>query len=466
MVFLPAVLVAYYALPERRRNLLLLAASLYFYAAWDWRFLPLLLFTIVVDYGVALELERLDRAEASKQRRQLVLGLSIAANLLVLGFFKYFNFFADSLQHLLAGLGWPIQPTLLEILLPVGISFYTFQSMSYTIDVYRGELAPTHDFLDFALFISLFPHLVAGPIMRAADLLPQVTRRRVTTRAQVIDGLHLMLWGFWKKVFVADNLAPIVERIFAQPSPDGFSTAIGVYAFAWQVYADFSGYTDIARGVAKLLGFELNVNFVRPFFATSLRELWQRWHISLTSWLGRYLYVPLGGSRQGRACTYRNLVLTMTLCGLWHGAAWNFVVWGFSQGVLLSLERMADEVRRALGGPVARAALPAWLRVVVVFHLFCFGLLIFRSESAGQILAMLRSLSRPLEGLDGQLALQVAVLAGPLLVIEAVQTVAPRLYWLRFDRMPVELRVACYSAMLYLVVFVPAPPRAFVYFQF
>jgi D-alanyl-lipoteichoic acid acyltransferase DltB (MBOAT superfamily) len=303
--------------------------------------------------------------------------------------------------------------------------------------------------------------------MRAADLLPQVTRRRFTTRAQVVDGLHLMLWGFWKKVFVADNLAPIVEGVFSQPSPDGFSTVMGVYAFAWQVYADFSGYTDIARGVAKLLGFELNVNFVRPYFSCSLRELWQRWHISLTSWLGRYLYLPLGGSRQGRARTYRNVVLTMTIAGLWHGAGWNFVLWGLLQGVLLVLERLAEDVWRLLLGSTAEPwRAPAWLRVVIVFHLFCLGLLVFRSESGTQLVAMLASLAHPLDHVDSQLALTVALLAAPLLAVEAAQAMAGRLYWLRFDRLPVELKVACYSVALYLVAFVPAPPRAFVYFQF
>jgi D-alanyl-lipoteichoic acid acyltransferase DltB (MBOAT superfamily) len=438
-----------------------------FYGSWDWRFLPLLVATIVVDYLVGLELDRLARTGATLRRRQAVLGLSIAANLAVLGFFKYVNFFAESLQRLLASVGLPVELRVLEVVLPVGISFYTFQSMSYTIDVYRGEIAATRRFLDYALFISFFPHLVAGPIMRAAELLPQVSARRRTSREQVIDGLHLMLWGFWKKLFVADNLAPIVERIFSQSSPEGFTTLIGAYAFAWQIYADFSGYTDIARGAAKLLGFELSLNFARPYFAGSMRDFWRRWHISLSSWLGRYLYRPLGGNCQGRARTYRNLLLTMALAGLWHGAAWTFVLWGLFHGALLILERLLGESRRWLGEErLSPWRVPAWLRVVLVFHLVCLGWLVFRAERPDQLGAMLLSFGRPLASFDLVLAGQVALFALPLLALEAVQAMAARLYWLRFDRLPAELRVACYSAMLYLIVFVPASPRAFVYFQF
>lgn len=297
LIFFPVVTIGYYLLSRHLRfqNLWLLAASLFFYSCWDWRFTFLLLVTVFVDFYVAAYLDRLYDEGAPPGKRKKILAISMGANLTILGFFKYFNFFVDSVHLGFQTLGWDVPLGTLNIVLPIGVSFYTFQSMSYTIDVYRRELPSCKNVLDFTLFVSFYPHLVAGPIMRAVDLLPQILRPRHTTRDQVLDGIHLMIWGFWKKVFVADNLAPIANRVFQMPNPTGFDTMMGVYAFAFQIYCDFSGYTDIARGIAKLMGFELVLNFNLPYFSTSPKEFWTRWHISLSTWLLNYLYIPLRG---------------------------------------------------------------------------------------------------------------------------------------------------------------------------
>ena len=468
LIFLPIVLIGYYSLAHRGQNYLLLAASLFFYACWDWRFLSLLFITMVVDYFVADYLERLQLEGAPERKRKWVLAVSMFSNLAMLGFFKYFNFFADSMHDLLTMAGWNVQMSTLNIILPVGISFYTFQSMSYTIDVYRGELPATRHFLDFALFVSFFPHLVAGPIMRAVDLIPQILRPRHTTVDQIFDGLHLIMWGFFKKVFVADNLAPIANAIFSEQSPSGFRTLIGVYAFAWQIYCDFSGYTDIARGVAKLMGFELILNFNLPYFSTSPKEFWTRWHISLSSWLRSYLYFPLGGNRGSEAQTYRNLMLTMILGGLWHGAAWNFVLWGIYQGGMLVIHRLTEpwlDRWFTFRDPFTRGVWFA-VRVVIMFHLTCYGWLLFRATSFSQIVGMTASLAHPLQGFDPSLAWKVALFSGPLLVIQCIQYFSGKLQFLDFRWVPLEAKAVCYAAILYLIIFRAAQPQSFIYFQF
>jgi alginate O-acetyltransferase complex protein AlgI len=467
-IFLPLVLAAYFAFRHRAQNYLLLAASLFFYAMWDWRFLFLLFVTMFGDFYIAAYLDRLRDEGAAELKRKWILAISMAMNLAILGFFKYFNFFAQSLHDLLSNMGWQTNIGTLNIVLPVGISFYTFQSMSYTIDVYRGELKACKHIWDFALFVSFFPHLVAGPIMRAVDLLPQVLAPRHTTRQQLLDGIHLIVWGFWKKVFIADNLAPIVNRIFGLPSPTGFETLIGVYAFAWQIYCDFSGYTDIARGVAKLMGFELTLNFNLPYFSTSPKEFWTRWHISLSQWLRNYLYIPLGGNRSTDAVIYRNLLITMVLGGLWHGAAWNFVIWGAYQGLLLvahrALEKPLDRLFQARTS--AGKALSFAIRVIVMFQLTCYGWLLFRAQSFEQIRTMTASLLQPFAGFDQQLLTQLAAFTIPLFTVQCWQYFAGKLMFLDFRCVKPEVRVAAYSMLSYFVLFRAAQPQSFIYFQF
>ena len=303
----------------------------------------------------------------------------------MLGYFKYYNFFAESLQAALGRAGLSIPLGHLEVVLPIGISFYTFQSMSYVIDVYRREIKPTRNLVQFAVFVSFFPHLVAGPIMRPKTLLPQVASRRRFNLQQFYEGVYLIFWGLVEKVVVADNLAIVVNDLFGRwEALDGGLALLAVYAFAFQIYGDFSGYTDMARGVAKCLGFELPLNFNLPYFATSPRDFWNRWHISLSQWLRDYLYIPLGGSRGGSLLTYRNVMLTMILGGLWHGARWTFVCWGLYQGLLLVLHRLAapwlERIQPA--DPIDRACWTG-LRIIVTFHLVCLGWLIFRADSHG-----------------------------------------------------------------------------------
>ena len=320
--FLIAVLLLYYRLGRLGQNAMLLIASYAFYARWDWRFLSLLVISTTVDWNLA----NLIRREPTRARAKRWVAASVAVNLCFLGFFKYFNFFVDSASALLTSVGLPAFARHMHVILPVGISFYTFQSISYIVDVYRGEVEPARDPIDFALFVAFFPHMVAGPIMHSRDLLPQMQGARHTTGRQVAEGLWLMLWGFFKKLVVGDNLAPLVDAVYGAPTASAGSVLLGTYAFAYQIYCDFSGYTDIARGTAKLMGFELMLNFNLPYLSVNPSDFWRRWHISLSTWLRDYLYIPLGGNRHGALSTYRNLVLTMLLGGLWHGAAWNFAL--------------------------------------------------------------------------------------------------------------------------------------------
>jgi alginate O-acetyltransferase complex protein AlgI len=367
----------------RARNILIVAASYLFYGWWDYRFLGLILLSSVVDYFVGLGIAR----QTDPHRRKVWLALSIVANLGILGFFKYFGFFVSSLAALFQKLDLPFQTSTLNVILPVGISFYTFQAMSYTIDVYRGTIPVCRNLVNFLAFVSFFPQLVAGPIERAAHLLPQFERTLAINRSMLEEGVWLILWGMFKKVVVADNLAALVSMVYQNDTYSGPAVALATVAFGFQIYCDFSGYSDIARGLARVLGFDIMVNFNLPYFASNIREFWQRWHISLSTWLRDYLYISLGGNRRGEARTYTNLFLTMLLGGLWHGAAWNFVLWGAWHGLGLIVHRaFAARTNRAAG---FRTALGWLLTMLFVFY----GWLLFRAQSFDQILNMTRSLS-------------------------------------------------------------------------
>jgi D-alanyl-lipoteichoic acid acyltransferase DltB (MBOAT superfamily) len=390
-LFFPIVYVVYRGLSPRRQNIFLLAASYVFYGSWDWRFLSLILVSTVVDYGVAL---RLHRSDAPRTRKRL-LWLSVGTNLGLLGVFKYFGFFADSLRDALGAMGVTVDVPTLQVVLPVGISFYTFQTLSYTIDVYRRQLEPTRDPIDFALFVAFFPQLVAGPIERASRMLPQIARRRDIDADDLRIGLWYILLGYFLKVFVADNLAPIADAGFSpEGTGDGLTALLGVYAFAFQIFGDFAGYSWIAIGTARVMGFHLTLNFRAPYLVTNPRDFWRHWHISLSTWLRDYLYIPLGGGRGTRLRVYRNLAVTMLLGGLWHGAAWTFVLWGAFHGALLAAHRFLLELRgearpraRSHPGGVGRV-----VRVVVMFHVTCVGWLIFRAASTSQLLGMAGSI--------------------------------------------------------------------------
>jgi alginate O-acetyltransferase complex protein AlgI len=468
LVFLPAVLAVYYLLPHRQQNVFLVLASCFFYASWDWRFLFPLLFSTTIDYFCAARISALVDSNGPAESRKKYLYLSLITNLGLLAFFKYFNFFVDSFHELFMLFGIDLPKPALNVVLPIGISFYTFQALSYTIDVYRGKLHATNSFWDFFLAVLFFPHLVAGPIQRASNLIEQVITPRKTTRTQIVDGLHLCMWGFFKKVYIADSLAPIVNQTFNSPTATGGETLVAVIAFAFQIYCDFSGYTDIARGVAKLMGFEFMLNFNLPYFATSPPDFWRRWHISLSSWLRDYLYIALGGNRGSAIITHRNLMLTMVLGGLWHGAAWNFVIWGFFHGAILVGHRLALPALE----PVARAATGMWrvpwllARIAVMFVLTCYGWLLFRATSLEQIVSMTKSLANPLDGIPLDSLQKVLIFCAPLLVVQLVQYNSGRLEFNRLAWFPKSAYSVIYALMVYCIVFLGGTPQAFVYFQF
>jgi D-alanyl-lipoteichoic acid acyltransferase DltB (MBOAT superfamily) len=464
--FFLVVYALYRVLPHRPQNWMLVAASYYFYAAWDWRFLFLLVGTTIFDYAVA---RYLARTEGPGRRRTAVVA-SMTFNLAVLGFFKYFNFFAASLARLFAVFGWHLDPVTIHVILPIGISFYTFMSMSYVIDVYRRQIPPAANFIDFALFVAYFPHLVAGPILRASLLLPQIARPRSITREQIVEGLWLIGWGYFQKMFVADNLADLVGAVFSpSAAPAGLDVLVAIYAFAFQIYGDFAGYSNIARGLSKLMGIELNVNFLFPYFVTSPAAFWRSWHISLSTWLRDYLYIPLGGNRGGEARTTRNLMITMVLGGLWHGAAWTFVLWGAYQGVVLVIGRAiaAWSERRGIVVPPGLN----WRRVllgVVMFHATCYGWLIFRAESVQQIGSFTRLVLTdflPSGNTVPSLLAPCAAIVLPLLVVHVFQARHGSESAVLGLRWPV--RYALYVAVFYLVlVFGDFQGAQFIYFQF
>jgi alginate O-acetyltransferase complex protein AlgI len=355
--FCAIVLLAYWkAANGTVRKWILLIASYVFYAFWDWRFLGLIILSTLIDYALA---SRIAVTEKYVARRLLI--ASLVVNLGVLGFFKYFNFFSASLVSLASALGWQLDRVTIEIALPIGISFYTFQSLSYTIDVYRKELEPARSLLDFAFCISFFPHLVAGPIIRASDMLKQLAEKRTSRHLDLIWSCNLFAIGFFKKACVADNLAPLADAFFTAPNRFSSSDAwLGLAAYTVQIYCDFSGYSDMAIAVAGLFGYTLRSNFGAPYLATSITDFWRRWHTSLSTWLRDYLYIPMGGGRTSTLRSYQNLMVTMLLGGLWHGASWNFVLWGGMHGTALVFHK--EWMRRF--GEVA-PALIGWILTVI-----------------------------------------------------------------------------------------------------
>jgi len=439
------------------RNLLVVVSSYVFYSWWDPRFTVLLLFTSVVDFVVARLLDQ----PPVEARGRVFLAASIVLNLGVLGVFKYFNFFRESFQSLLTTLGVETQWAGWNVVLPVGISFYTFQSMSYVVDVYRRQMPACHDWLRFLAYVSFFPQLVAGPIERGARLLPQFCRRLTITFADVEQGIWLAIWGMFKKVVLADNLAPLVELVYQQPTTSGPMVVLGTIAFGLQIYCDFSGYCDIACGVAKLLGFNLMLNFNLPYSATSLRDFWRRWHISLSTWLRDYLYVPLGGNRESQARTYVNLGITMLLGGLWHGASLTFVLWGLWHGLGLMANRWWEQ--RSRRHP---SRCPAWLGWLATQAFVLYGWMLFRAVSLDQAIAFSGAwwnLSVP--GWWFPYVKNLAVLAAPLAAMQLWQWRSGNLN--AALRLPRWTRAALQAAMvLTIVAFWEPESSPFIYFQF
>lgn len=433
------------------RNTILLCASYYFYAYWDFRFCGLLWLSTVVDFFVA---RRMQVTENQSARRGLLM-LSLVVNLGVLGFFKYCNFFIESAQPILESIGWNSQT--LNIILPVGISFYTFQTLSYTIDVYRRVIKPSKSFLDFALFVAFFPQLVAGPIVRARELLPQLAAVPRWSHRRFYGGAQQMLRGAFKKVLLADRLGEVVDVVFAGPDLySGVTVWIAVIAYAGQIYYDFSGYSDMAIGAAKMLGYRFPVNFRHPYLATSMAEFWHRWHITLSRWLRDYVYVSLGGNRIGPAATYRNLMITMTLGGLWHGAAWTFVLWGVWHGVSLAFERFLRT--RTSFRP---AKVVGWLGTMAIVLI---GWVLFRSHDLETTRTILLRMATFAPGIDW---------FPPLALAATGCLVAEHLAWRTKLRRAMRLPAAAWyspavtAIMIWaLLLYAPRGFRPFVYFQF
>jgi D-alanyl-lipoteichoic acid acyltransferase DltB (MBOAT superfamily) len=457
VAFFVVVYALYVILKHRYQNALLLLASYVFYGSWDWRFLGLMIFTTTMDFTFGRLLGPTD----DERRRRLILIVSISVNLGILFVFKYFNFFAVSLDRFLSLFALQLGVRVLNVVLPLGISFYTFHNISYIVDVYRRRVEPSRRFVDFALYVAFFPQLIAGPIARPAHLLPQFRKPRVITLDMLRNGAWLILLGYFKKVVLADNMAPFTAQLFGNPhGMHGTEVLFGLYAFAFQIYGDFSGYSDIARGLANLMGFDLALNFARPYFATNPADFWRRWHISLSTWLRDYLYVPLGGSREGTYRTYRNLLITMFLGGLWHGAAWHFVAWGVFHGLLLCVYRAAAPLFERV---------PRVVSIVAFFHVTCFGWLLFAVKGLSDVPVLLNNL-RVGSAVHGRyVVMSLLLFAAPLVLMEWAEersgmvsgVVAIVKSW------PRPFRLACYASIVAFIVLCGSVERhAFIYFQF
>lgn len=416
----------------------------------------------LTDYAIG---RSLGASEQTSTRKKLLVA-SVIVNLTVLGFFKYFDFFADSLVSTLGLVGFEPSVFTLKIILPVGISFYTFQTLGYSIDVYRRRIEPERNLVDYGLYVAFFPQLVAGPIERAGRLLPQIKKPRRISAEQVNAGIFLIVWGLFKKVVIADQLAITADKVFSGEVQGGAPTIIaGALAFAFQIYCDFSGYTDIARGVSKLLGFELMLNFKLPYLAKNPTDFWNRWHISLSTWIRDYLYIPLGGNRRGRVRTFLFLMIAMTLAGLWHGAAWNFVIWGFYHGVLLVGYRLIGAWNRMPLLTEPGGAIRSVFQISIMFMLVVIGWVIFRADSVEQLATMLGRFSDPNWGISqfGIVARFVFVL--PLVAMQAFQYRSNDLN-VALTMKPVYQGGLYAALILGILMFGVTDASTFIYFQF
>ncbi|MDO8588807.1 MAG: MBOAT family O-acyltransferase [Armatimonadota bacterium] len=445
---------------QKLRWIFLIAASLFFYGWWDWRYIFLLLYTGFIDFSAGIAMERYP------SRKRLLLALSIFGNVGSLAIFKYLGFATVSANFMLRTLGVEHQLPVYNLLLPVGISFYTFESLSYTIDVYKDRVKPTHDILHFFSFLALFPHLVAGPIIRPYDLLPQIAANKRPTEQQKWDGLSLIARGFFKKMVIADNLAAIVNSAFSAAVPQYSAPFwwVIVTMFAFQIYCDFSGYTDIARGLAKWIGYEFPLNFNHPYIADSIRDFWSRWHISLSTWFRDYVYIPLGGSKKGNLRSHVNMWITMVVSGLWHGAAWHFVIWGALHAFYLTLERITLWPKR-VSGIFAGRLVGSVILITMVWVAWVF----FRATTAGQAAHIVSIMFSP-RALDWSPVVQMDRM--PMLAM-CVAALRESYLWLRLDGVQIwqNRYVRAFEPVMISLVFVASifwrgPGAAFIYFQF
>jgi D-alanyl-lipoteichoic acid acyltransferase DltB (MBOAT superfamily) len=473
-IFLPIVFVLYWFVLKNNlklQNLLIVFASYIFYGWWDWRFLSLILFSTIIDYTVARKLKNTD----SKQLRKILLWISILVNLGFLGFFKYFNFFLENFKTAFSFFGYEINGSSLNIILPVGISFYTFQTLSYTIDVYKRKIEPTKDIIAFTAFVSFFPQLVAGPIERATNLLPQFYKKRFFEYSNAVNGLRQILWGFFKKVVIADNCAGFVNEIFDNSTDlNGSALVLGAIFFTFQIYGDFSGYSDIAIGTSRLFGFNLKQNFAFPYFSRDIAEFWRRWHISLSTWFRDYLYIPLGGSRGGNWMKIRNTFIIFVVSGFWHGANWTFIIWGALNAIYFLPLLLTNNNRKNLD-IVAKGNLLPGIKdiglILLTFSLTVFAWIFFRAENIGHAISYISEIFSSSLFSEPAITQRYNALITLLLIIVFIviewfgreEKYAIEKTGLKWSR---PLRWAFYSLLLLIILLYSGTKQEFIYFQF
>ena len=475
LFFLPIVFLLYWFVfkPRKWQNFLVVVASYVFYGWWDWRFLILIAFTSLCSFVSGLLIERIQRNGGGKKSLSFISGANIFINLLILGIFKYYNFFAENLSALFAGIGYEVDWATLNIVLPVGISFYTFQALSYSIDVYRGRIGASHDVIEFFAYISFFPQLVAGPIERATNLLPQFQKDRRFDYSAAVDGCRQMLWGFFKKIVIADNLAFVVNHYWSKFAEyNGLSLFVLAVLFAFQIYCDFSGYSDIAIGCARLFGIDLKRNFNVPYLSRNLSEFWRRWHISLMTWFRDYVYFPLGGSRVAKWKIVRNTFIVFLISGLWHGANWTFVCWGVYQAVIISfyiILGINTKTNEIANDGKWLPSVKDGLGMLFTFVLVVIGWIFFRSENMGQAFAYLSHMGTQLFS-DFGLAFgkKQLLMCGGLMMIEWLQR--SKQHVLQFSDCKIfDIRLVRWILYYMLIVVIAmnlGKEQTFIYFQF
>ena len=473
-IFLPIVFILYWFVVHKNlkyQNTLIVVASYVFYGWWDWRFLSLIIFSTVVDYLIGQRL----RSEDKQSKRKVLLWTSIVVNLGFLGFFKYYNFFLENFIDTFSLFGMQISSNSLNIILPVGISFYTFQTLSYTIDVYRKKLEPTQDFIAFASFVCFFPQLVAGPIERATNLLPQFYKKRTFVYHKAVDGMRQILWGLFKKIVIADNCAEYANQIFDNSADmNGSALVLGAIFFTFQIYGDFSGYSDIAIGTSRLFGFDLKQNFATPYFSRDIAEFWRRWHISLSTWFRDYLYIPLGGSRGGTWMKVRNTFAIFLVSGFWHGANWTFILWGALNAIYFLPLLLTNNNRKNLGVVAEGKSLPSFrelFAMLTTFMLTVFTWIFFRAENISHAFSYVRGIFSEsffsIPGFSGRTdALITLFLISVFVLVEWIgrkDKFAIESILLKSDKI---FRYLFYLLICFTIFYFKGDNQEFIYFQF